>query len=74
MVLKLSCCKKKEETPEKIKLGENGTSEVNQTLMPKGETLKIPKTRNDIIMTSSHVIKIDDVIIDRVDDVLIHNL
>ena len=37
IVLKLSCCKKKEETPEKIKLGENGTSEVNQTLMPKGK-------------------------------------
>lgn len=55
IVLKLSCCKKKEETPEKIKLGENGTSEVNQTLMPKGIKVDINGPNGETVATVDEV-------------------
>jgi len=55
VVLKLSCCKKKEETPEKIKLGENGTSEVNQTLMPKGIKVDINGPNGETVATVDEV-------------------
>lgn len=55
IVLKLSCCKKKEETPEKIKLGENGTSEVNQTLMPKAIKVDINGPNGETVATVDEV-------------------